>query len=162
MNWLIVCCFRSSQKMVAHMKTSSLPVILRLQPSVWPSSMEGTPAATREVFCKVTYFVQKWLNNPFSTHLSACPQSFVRLYVNVNFSHFHLLLKYHWADFKGNLFCSNEGSRSFPRGDNNVNVNKHNRRLWISREFTWTLQSTTCVIAKIHWRNLRTEPQGQF
>ena len=47
--------------------------------------------------------------------------------VGVNFSHFHLLLQNHGANFnqtwhkaslvKGIPFCSNEGPRPFPRGD---------------------------------------------
>ena len=59
---------------------------------------------------------------------------------SVNFSHFHLLLQNRWTNFnqtwhkaslgEGIHVNSNEGSRRFPRGDNNE-------------------------IAKIHWRNLK-------
>ena len=62
--------------------------------------------------------------------ITICPLSVVVVVVAVvNFSHFHILLKNHWANFskhgtkypwkKGIQVCSNEGYRSFPREDNN-------------------------------------------
>ena len=61
----------------------------------------------------------------FSDHLSSVVCLSVRL---CNFSHFHLLLKNHWANFnqtwhkvslyEGVQVCSNEGPRPFQRGDN--------------------------------------------
>ena len=73
----------------------------------------------------------------FSDHLSSvvclsvCPS--VRL--SVNFSHFHLLLPNHWANFnqtwhneslgEGDSICSNEGPCPFPRGDNYQIVKIH-------------------------------------
>ena len=76
----------------------------------------------------------------FSDHLSSvvCPSVCLSVCLSVNFSHFHLLLQNHWANFnqtwpkaslgEGIQVCSNEGPRPFPRGDN-------------------------YEIAKIHWQN---------
>ena len=61
--------------------------------------------------------------------IKICPLSVavvVVVGVVVNFSHFHLLLQNHWANFNqtwhkassGEGDCSNEGPRPFPRGDN--------------------------------------------
>ena len=118
----------------------------------------------------------------------------------VNFSHFHLLLKNHCANFNqtkhiaslgdGIQVCSNEGPRSFPRGDNYEIAKIHYRNLKIcSRtigpisiklctKHPWVKEIQVCSnegppfpggdnnkMAKIHWRNFKfssREPLDQF
>ena len=111
---------------------------------------EGGGAVVREGASFLAHLSQrlKW-----AFLIKICPLSVVVVVVvvvvgvAVNFSHFHLLLQNHWANFnqtwhklkhpwaKGIQVCSNEGPYPFPRGDyfEIAKLNLGNLRIFFSR-----------------------------